>query len=147
MPQKALKELGYTKPIYQTHGVSTMEFVRVGGKDVEGTVFPAGPVVVASLLPEQSPTSKAIGLAYIKAYEENNKTPFACVRRGISPTARSIMLGGCQGGAGQGQARHAGIPGGLARRGRDQRTSSRPTTASTPTRRPTIPASTSARAC
>lgn len=76
MPHKTLKEQGYTKPIYQTHGISTMEFVRVGGKDVEGTVFPAGPVVVASLLPDSHP-SKAAGLAYIKAYEENNKSPFA----------------------------------------------------------------------
>ena len=92
MPQKALKELGYTKPIYQTHGVSTMEFVRVGGKDVEGTVFPAGPVVVASLLPDSHP-SKAVGLAYIKAYEENNKTPFAAFGAHLADCA-SIMLGG-----------------------------------------------------
>ena len=76
MPQKAIKEQGYTKPIYQTHGVGTMDFVRVGGKDVDGTVFPAGPVVVADLLPDSHP-SKKVGLEYIKAYEANNKTPFA----------------------------------------------------------------------
>jgi branched-chain amino acid transport system substrate-binding protein len=91
MPQKALKELGYAKPIYQTHGVSTMEFVRVGGKDVDGTVFPAGPVVVASLLPDSHP-SKAAGLAYIKAYEENNKSPFAGFGAHLSDCT-SIMLG------------------------------------------------------
>jgi branched-chain amino acid transport system substrate-binding protein len=76
MPHKTLKEQGFKKQIYQTHGVSTMEFVRVGGKDVEGTIFPAGPVVVANLLPDSHP-SKQAGLAYIKSYEENNKTPFA----------------------------------------------------------------------
>ena len=76
MPQKAIKEQGYSKPIYQTHGVGTMDFVRVGGKDVDGTVFPAGPVVVADLLPDSHP-SKKVGLEYIKAYEANNKTPFA----------------------------------------------------------------------
>ncbi|MFL9824065.1 ABC transporter substrate-binding protein [Rhodoplanes sp. SY1] len=76
MPQKALKEQGYRKPIYQTHGVSTMEFVRVGGKDVEGTVFPAGPVVIADQLPDSNPIKK-VALAYIKDYEANNKTPFA----------------------------------------------------------------------
>ncbi|MGO9423474.1 ABC transporter substrate-binding protein [Roseiarcus sp.] len=92
MPQKALKELGYSKPIYQTHGVSTMEFVRVGGKDVDGTVFPAGPVVVASLLPDSHP-SKAIGLAYIKTYEENNKTPFAAFGAHLADCT-AIMLGG-----------------------------------------------------
>ncbi len=92
MPQKALKELGYAKPIYQTHGVSTMEFVRVGGKDVDGTIFPAGPVVVASLLPDSHP-SKAVGLAYIKAYEANNKTPFAAFGAHLADCA-SIMLNG-----------------------------------------------------
>ena len=92
MPQKALKELGFAQPIYQTHGVSTMEFVRVGGKDVEGTVFPAGPVVVANLLPDNHP-SKAVGLAYIKAYEENNKTSFAAFGAHLAD-CDAIMLGG-----------------------------------------------------
>lgn len=76
MPHKTLREQGYAKPIYQTHGVSTMDFVRVGGKDVNGTVFPAGPVVVADLLPDSHP-SKASSLDYIKTYEANNKIPFA----------------------------------------------------------------------
>ena len=92
MPQKALKGLGYAKPIYQTHGISTMEFVRVGGKDVDGTIFPAGPVVVASLLPDSHP-SKAIGLATIKAYEETNKTPFAAFGAHLVD-CDSIMLHG-----------------------------------------------------
>lgn len=76
MPQKALKEQGYRKPIYQTHGISTMEFVRVGGKDVDGTVFPAGPVVIADQLPDSNPIKK-VALDYIKGYEANNKTPVA----------------------------------------------------------------------
>ena len=76
MPQKALKEQGYAKQIYQTGGIATMEFVRVGGKDVEGTIFPAGPVSVAELLPDSHP-SKKISLQYIKDYETLNKQPFA----------------------------------------------------------------------
>ncbi len=92
MPHKTLKEQGYTKPIYQTHGISTMEFVRVGGKDVEGTVFPAGPVVVASLLPDSHP-SKAAGLAYIKAYEDNNKSPFAGFGAHLADCATLMFAG------------------------------------------------------
>lgn len=92
MPQKALKELGFAKPIYQTHGISTKEFIRVGGKDVDGTIFPAGPVVVADLLPDSHP-SKAVGLAYIKAYEANNKTPFAAFGAHLADCA-TIMLNG-----------------------------------------------------
>ena len=76
LPHKTLKEQGYTKPIYQTHGISTMEFVRVGGKDVEGTIFPAGPVVVGSQLPDANPIKK-VAMATIKAYEEINKQPFS----------------------------------------------------------------------
>lgn len=92
MPQKTLKEQGYTKPIYQTHGVSTMEFVRVGGKDVDGTIFPAGPVVVANLLPDSHP-SKQAGLAYIKAYEENNKSPFAGFGAHVADCATLMFAG------------------------------------------------------
>jgi branched-chain amino acid transport system substrate-binding protein len=47
LPQKTLKERGYTGQIYQTHGVANADFLRVGGKDVEGTLLPAGPVLVA----------------------------------------------------------------------------------------------------
>ena len=92
LPHKSLREQGFTKPIYQTHGISTMEFVRVGGKDVEGTIFPAGPVVIANLLPDSHP-SKAAGLAYIKQYEENNKTPFAGFGAHLTDCA-TLMLAG-----------------------------------------------------
>ncbi len=47
LPQKTLKERGYAGKIYQTHGVANADFLRVGGKDVEGTLLPAGPVLVA----------------------------------------------------------------------------------------------------
>jgi len=47
LPQKSLKERGYAGKMYQTHGVANADFLRVGGKDVEGTFLPAGPVLVA----------------------------------------------------------------------------------------------------
>src|SRR6201994_1416094 len=50
-PQITLKERGYTGLIYQTHGVANADFLRVGGKSVEGTYLPAGPVLVARQLP------------------------------------------------------------------------------------------------
>jgi ring-1,2-phenylacetyl-CoA epoxidase subunit PaaE len=43
LPQKTLKERGFTGKMYQTHGVANADFLRVGGKDVEGTFLPAGP--------------------------------------------------------------------------------------------------------
>ena len=71
LPQKALKERGYAGKIYQTHGVANNDFLRVGGKDVEGTLLPAGPVLVADQLPASNPVRKS-ALEYIAAYEAAN---------------------------------------------------------------------------
>jgi branched-chain amino acid transport system substrate-binding protein len=68
LPQKTLKERGYAGKIYQTHGVANADFLRVGGKDVEGTILPAGPVLVADQLPDSNPVKKS-AMAYIAAYE------------------------------------------------------------------------------
>jgi len=68
LPQKSLKERGYTGKMYQTHGVANADFLRVGGKDVEGTFLPAGPVLVAEQLPAGNPVKKS-ALAYVSAYE------------------------------------------------------------------------------
>ncbi|WP_077036159.1 ABC transporter substrate-binding protein [Pelomonas sp. KK5] len=71
LPQKTLKERGYTGKYYQTHGVANNDFLRVGGKDVEGTFLPSGPVLVASQLPNDNPVKKS-ALAYIATYEAAN---------------------------------------------------------------------------
>ena len=68
LPQKSLRERGYTGKIYQTHGVANNDFLRVGGKDVEGTILPAGPMLVAAQLPANHPVRKS-ALAYVNAYE------------------------------------------------------------------------------
>jgi branched-chain amino acid transport system substrate-binding protein len=64
----ALKERGYKGKVYQTHGVANGDFLRVGGKDVEGTFLPAGPVLVADQLPASHPVKKS-AMAYVAAYE------------------------------------------------------------------------------
>ena len=68
LPQKTLKERGYAGKYYQTHGVANNDFLRVGGKDVEGTFLPAGPVLVAEQLPASNPVRKS-SLEYIHTYE------------------------------------------------------------------------------
>ncbi|BAL22767.1 ABC transporter substrate-binding protein [Azoarcus sp. KH32C] len=68
LPQKALKERGFTGKIYQTHGVANNDFLRVCGKDCEGTFLPAGPVLVADQLPDSNPVKKS-ALDYINKYE------------------------------------------------------------------------------
>lgn len=68
LPQKTLKERGYAGKYYQTHGVANNDFLRVGGKDVEGTMLPSGPVLVAEQLPASNPVRKS-ALEYITKYE------------------------------------------------------------------------------
>ena len=68
LPQRTLKERGYPGLIYQTHGVANPDFLRVGGQDVEGTLLPAGPILVAEQLPGTFP-SKRVALDYIQRYE------------------------------------------------------------------------------
>ncbi len=68
LPHKTLKERGYTGLIYQTHGVANNDFLRVGGKDLEGAFLPTGPVVVARQLPADNPV-KVSALDYVNHYE------------------------------------------------------------------------------
>ena len=71
LPQKTLHERGYAGHYYQTHGVANMDFIRVGGKDVEGTILPSGPILVAAQLPDSNPI-KAVALDYVHRYEAAN---------------------------------------------------------------------------
>jgi branched-chain amino acid transport system substrate-binding protein len=68
LPEKALKERGYKGKYYQTHGIANADFLRVCGADCNGTVLPAGPILVAAQLPDSNP-SKAPAMTYVKDYE------------------------------------------------------------------------------
>ena len=69
LPAKTLKERGYKGKIYQTHGVANNDFLRVCGKDCEGEILPAGPILVTDQLPESNPVKKS-SQAYKNAYEK-----------------------------------------------------------------------------
>lgn len=68
LPQAALVERGFAGKVYQTHGVANNDFLRVGGKNVEGTFLPSGPVLVASQLPANHPLKKS-ATEYVTKYE------------------------------------------------------------------------------
>lgn len=68
LPQATLIERGYKGKFYQTHGIANRDFLRVGGKNVEGTIFPVGPMLLAEQLPDSHPSKKP-ALEYIKVYE------------------------------------------------------------------------------
>lgn len=88
LPQRTLIERGYQGPVYQTHGIATPEFIKLGGKDVDGTLFPTQPVVVARTLPADHPARKA-ALAFVDAYEAKygagTVTQFAGDAAGVYP--------------------------------------------------------------
>jgi branched-chain amino acid transport system substrate-binding protein len=71
MPQITLRERGFKGRIYQSHGVTSKEFLRVGGKAVEGALIPVGPVLVAEQLPDSHPAKKN-AVAFVKELEAKN---------------------------------------------------------------------------
>jgi len=68
LPQTTLVERGYKGRVYQSHGSANRDVIRVGGKAMERTVLPVGPVLVAEQLPDDN-ASKKPALAYLKLYE------------------------------------------------------------------------------
>lgn len=68
LPQTTLRERGYKGPIYQSHAVANREFLRLGGKNVEGARLPVAPVLVAEQLPDDHP-NKAAGVAFLQQLE------------------------------------------------------------------------------
>jgi len=68
LPSQALMDRGYKGKVYHTHGVIGPDFLRVGGKAVEGILAPSGPFPVADQLPDSSPIKK-IALDFKAAYQ------------------------------------------------------------------------------
>lgn len=71
LPARALAERGYKGSVYFNHGVANNDFLRVGGKDIEGAFVPTSPVVVSAALPANHP-AKAQAVDYAKRYEAAN---------------------------------------------------------------------------
>jgi branched-chain amino acid transport system substrate-binding protein len=80
LPTAALVERGYKGKIYQTSGVINNDFLRVGGKSVEGAFLAGSPLVVADQLPDSN-VSKAPAIAFRElfesAYGKGSVTSFA----------------------------------------------------------------------
>jgi len=68
LPHHALVERNYRGKRYTGHGVVTNDFIRVGGKNVEGILVPAGPAIVAEDLPDNHPAKK-VAVDYKTRYE------------------------------------------------------------------------------
>jgi branched-chain amino acid transport system substrate-binding protein len=73
LPHTTLVERGYRGAIYQTHGAATPDFIRLGGKNVEGAVMAASLMLVLDEIPDSHP-SKALARQYIADYEKQYGT-------------------------------------------------------------------------
>ena len=69
LPQLALVERNYKKQIYHNYGTVNREFIKVGGKAVEGAIASTGPLIVFEELPTSNPI-KAVAGDFITRYEE-----------------------------------------------------------------------------
>lgn len=80
LPHIGLVERGYKGQIYHNHGTVNREFIKVGGKAVEGAIAPTGPLIVWEDLPDSNPI-KAVAGDFIKRYEatfgEGTRNAFA----------------------------------------------------------------------
>ncbi|MBT8766930.1 ABC transporter substrate-binding protein [Metapseudomonas boanensis] len=71
MPQTTLFDQGYRGQMYQTHGAALPDFLKLGGKKVEGTILAASLMLVIDQVPDSHP-SKQVAADYIAAYEKLN---------------------------------------------------------------------------
>jgi branched-chain amino acid transport system substrate-binding protein len=69
LPQTALYDMRYKGRLYQTHGAALPDFLKLGGKKVEGTVIAASLMLVLSAMPDSHP-SKKVASEYVRAYEK-----------------------------------------------------------------------------
>jgi branched-chain amino acid transport system substrate-binding protein len=69
LPHIGFVERGYKKQIYHNHGTVNREFIKVGGKAVEGAIAPTGPLIVPEELPDSNPI-KPVALDFTKRYEQ-----------------------------------------------------------------------------
>ncbi len=68
LPHATLIDHGYKGKIYQTHGAATPDFIRLGGKKVDGAFMAASLMLVLNEIPDSHP-SKNMARGYIGAYE------------------------------------------------------------------------------
>jgi branched-chain amino acid transport system substrate-binding protein len=91
LPYLALAERGYKGGLYGTHALINPDFVRVGGKAVEGVIAPTGPVIVAEQLPDSNPTKK-VSLTFREVYQKANSSPTSDAFSAYSFDAWLVLL-------------------------------------------------------
>ena len=71
LPQIELARRGFKGPVYQTQGVANNDFLRVGGKDLDGGYMTVAPALVPEQLAESNPIRK-VALDYVQKFEASH---------------------------------------------------------------------------
>lgn len=69
LPHVTLVDQGYKGKIYQTHGAATPDFLKLGGKKVEGALLAASAMLVLDEVGDGN-ASRKVALAYIDEYKK-----------------------------------------------------------------------------
>jgi len=69
---KNARQIGFTGPIFQSHGFGNIKYVEAAGAAAEGVIFPAGRLLVADVLPDSNP-QKPVLVKYKNDYEKKYK--------------------------------------------------------------------------
>lgn len=69
-----MRQAGWDVPLYLSHGFGNIKYVEVGGKAVEGVIFPAGRLLVAEALADDHP-QKQVLVDYKRDYEAKFDEP------------------------------------------------------------------------
>jgi len=69
---KNMRQIGLNVPLFQSHGFGNVQYAKQAGVAAEGTLFPAGRLLVVDVLPDNHP-QKALLAAYKKDYESQFK--------------------------------------------------------------------------
>lgn len=80
LPNVELRDRGFTRQIYNSHGSVSPFVLRTGGAAMEGSIAPTGPIVVSGSLPEDFPT-RPVALDFWErfdaAFGAEARSPFA----------------------------------------------------------------------
>lgn len=69
---KNVRQLSYTIPLIQCHGLPDPKYIELAGDAAEGTIMPSTKVMVADQLPDSDPQKKLL-LSFINEYETVRK--------------------------------------------------------------------------
>ena len=92
---KQFREMGFSIPIIQNHGIGMKPFIALSGDAAEGVLFPMGKMVAASALDDSDPQKKVLQ-DFVRDFEASSGNP-ASTFAGHAWDAIQLVLSGLEG--------------------------------------------------